>query len=68
MTGPAGNSEFFFPRPSTFGVEGKQISLFPVGLVISVLLYSKIEKKNVKKYLFDGSWHNKFAAISRCTT
>ena len=52
MNGPAGNSEFCFPRPSIFPkadikVEGKHNSLFPAGPVIKCLVIppnSKLEK------------------------
>ena len=52
-------------------VVGKQNLLFPVELVIKCFVIppnSTIEKTAKKKYLLDASWHNKFAAVSRCTT
>ena len=53
MTGPKGNSEFYFPETlnvprgeaeRNIEVEGKQNSLFPEGPVLSVLLYLLIQR------------------------
>ena len=42
MTGPAGNSESYFPSTSTLRVWGKQNSLFPLGPVMKCLLLARV--------------------------
>ena len=58
MTGPEGNSEFFFPRISMFPetksretlrFEGNKIHCFPKDQSLSDLLYSKKKKKVILK-------------------